>query len=508
MKQMKKQHGSLFQIIKLLKIKIMKITEPYNYTIKEMKQIIVEWEAMGQIIDDYKVSEGIEDLAEEEFIYLFGESTLYPNIYFADPYECYDYRFASDYEWYLLKNGFNPFTGEIFSETEWPIYHIIEGIDTINPDDVSQEFHFCNSQLTFEEVIKEATIMDRFHLIIDDNHNIIGSGFFDAGDDINEYFRIKGLNEDFEFMKVEEPDTIDEGEWEFLVAQDLEYYSSLKSKDVDVYVSDILEVIELLNKPMDETAFRLLVHWNDGENQFLIMVNDYEQYCFYKVGLEKETSNIDRAIYLGSSMYSMFVLDIIQYFQNTGKALGYCDGSTEVEFLKGTDITNNQILSKGRIDHISDLAIQRYYAGKINLDIEQALIVMLSITHFLKFEMDHQKALYDKHNDRMVKELEDFKKAEGITNWRGEMGWIHKNGALQYNICIQDLLLQTLYKLNGSYYRTNDRDYDWEEKFDKIFVDMPFGREFDRAMIKFLLLPLYNSTHNTNYILESDYLKK
>ena len=120
--------------------------------------------------------------------------------------------------------------------------------------------------------------------------------------------------------------------------------------------------------------------------------------------------------------------------------------------------------------------------------------------------MDHQKAWYDKHDERMVKELEDFKKAEGITDWKGEMDWIHKNGALQYNICIQDLLLQTLFKLNGSYYRINDRDYDWEEEFDKIFVDMPFGRKFDLAMIKFLLLPLYNSIHNTNYILQSDFL--
>ena len=85
------------------------------------------------------------------------------------------------------------------------------------------------------------------------------------------------------------------------------------------------------------------------------------------------------------------------------------------------------------------------------------------------------------------------------------MDWIHKNGALQYNICIQDLLLQTLYTLNGSYYRINDRHYDWEEEFNKVFVDMPFGREFDREMIRFLLLPLYNSTHNTNYIFQSDY---
>ncbi len=49
----------------------MKITNPYRYTIDEMKQIIAEWEEMGQIINDYKASERIEDLTEEEFICLF-----------------------------------------------------------------------------------------------------------------------------------------------------------------------------------------------------------------------------------------------------------------------------------------------------------------------------------------------------------------------------------------------------------------------------------------------------
>lgn len=55
--------------------------------------------------------------------------------------------------------------------------------------------------------------------------------------------------------------------------------------------------------------------------------------------------------------------------------------------------------------------------------------------------------------------------------------------------------------LNGLNYRINDRDYDWEEEFDKILIKMPFGKEFDIANIGFLLLLLYNSTHDTNYVL-------
>jgi len=63
-------------------------------------------------------------------------------------------------------------------------------------------------------------------------------------------------------------------------------------------------------------------------------------------------------------------------------------------------------------------------------------------------------------------------------------------------------LLQTLYTLNGSYYRINDRDYEWEDSLYKIFYEMPYGQEFDIAILDFLLLPLYNITHETNYVMQ------
>jgi hypothetical protein len=371
-----------------------------------------------------------------------------------------------------------------------------------NKKDISE----ADRNFTFEQALEQASSLDRFCPFKDEPDNTLCSFFYDLGDNINEYYKIINADNEYDYMKMEEPDCIDQGEWEFMLYQDLEYYSSLKSGEVDVYVSDISNLIELLNKPLEETVFRLYIHWNDGENKFLIMVTDYQPFFSYKVGLEKETNNLESVIYLGNCIDSSYVLDIIQYFQNTGKSLGYCDGCTEVEILNGTSIPIDQILSERRIDHILDLSIQRYYADKINLDIEQALTIMLSITHFFKLEMDHKVNWYNKHANRVEKEIEDFKKVEGIKDWWDEMDWIQKNGALEYNICIQDLLFQTLYTLNGSYYRINDRDYEWEEEFDKIFVDMPFGREFDRAIIKFLLLPLYNSTHNTKYILQSDFL--
>ena len=164
---------------------------------------------------------------------------------------------------------------------------------------------------------------------------------------------------------------------------------------------------------------------------------------------------------------------------------------------------NTQYLSDVKINEIISLSEQRYYDGTIKLDVEQALIVMLSITHFFKFAMDCQREWDTKYEDRMNREVEQFKTEQGILNGRDEMLWIIKNGALQYHICIQDLLLLTLFTLNGTYYRINDRDYDWEEEFDKVFVGMPFSRDFDIAMIKFLLLPLYNRTHDTSYELNS-----
>ena len=164
---------------------------------------------------------------------------------------------------------------------------------------------------------------------------------------------------------------------------------------------------------------------------------------------------------------------------------------------------NKQYLSDVKINEIIALSEQRYYDGTIKIDVEQALIVMLSITHFFKFAMDYQRGWYTKYEDRINREVEQFKAEQGISNGRYEMLWIIKNGTLQYHICIQDLLLQTLFALNGTYYRINDHDYDWEEGFDKIFVGMPYGRDFDIAMIQLLLLPLYNASHKTKYKLSS-----
>jgi len=163
-----------------------------------------------------------------------------------------------------------------------------------------------------------------------------------------------------------------------------------------------------------------------------------------------------------------------------------------------------QILTKEKITEILDLADTVRYDGIINIDVEQALLIMLKITFHFKYEMDYQIQWFAKHKERVDKELKQFMAEQGIKNLQDDLEWVHQNGALEYHICIPDLLLHTLYSLNGTHFRDRDRDYEWEEELYKIFYHMPSGREFEEAMLDFLLLPLYNRTHGTNYIIQGD----
>jgi hypothetical protein len=157
------------------------------------------------------------------------------------------------------------------------------------------------------------------------------------------------------------------------------------------------------------------------------------------------------------------------------------------------------IISKEKTEEIIRLGNECHYNGIIKMDVEQALIVMLHITHIFKLRMDQQKKWYKKYEDRINREVEQFKADQGIRDFLDENEWKQKHGELQYHLSIQELLLQTLYSFNGSYYNINVWYQEYEEAFDTIFVDMPIGREFDLAIMKFLLSPLYNSNHKTNY---------
>lgn len=288
-----------------------------KFTIDEMKQIIAEWEEMGQIIDDYKATERIEDLTEEEFICLFGESTLYPNIYFAEPGEGYDYAFVSDYDWHLLENGINPFTGDIFNQAEWSACPIIVGVDTIDPADVAQDLYWANANLTFGEALEQASNLDRFYLIIDEKDNIIGSGLFDAGENIEEYFRIN-YPDNYEYMKVEEPDSLSQGESECSLADDLDYFLSKRTKTVELYVDDMDELDQLLHEPIHWTISHLIIHMEASGKKFLIVVTVYGQLIYYKVIIQINPNSPNNLKTLGWDIFPESVLEMIDYFIETG----------------------------------------------------------------------------------------------------------------------------------------------------------------------------------------------
>jgi hypothetical protein len=175
--------------------------------------------------------------------------------------------------------------------------------------------------------------------------------------------------------------------------------------------------------------------------------------------------------------------------------LGQIERERSETFFKINAKGHRQDLSPSEIDAIIGLACQRYLADTIDTKLGDAILSMLRIVHFFKFKMIHQVEWYNKHQPRVDQETKRFKKEQNLTSWSDEVEWIKKNGPIKYTICIQDLMLQVLYTMNGSHYRINDPDYEWEEEFDKIFVEMPYGPEFDKVIINFLLLPLYKSTH-------------
>jgi len=267
------------------------------------------------MIADYELQNGIEVITEEELLDIIPESELYPNLYLPEGWE--DDFFSwhiSDYEWDQLQNGFNPFTGEVTLNSA---YFIHEDVDEIMPYEVSGEFCWCPCNGTFEETIEMATIMDKLYLVMDTHGNIVGYDFFDVGDNINEYMRLKGYEDDCEFMKVDEPG-IDEVEWESALADDLEYFASLRTKYIDVYVADTNELEQFLKRDIHETAYRIKIHLEADAKRFLIVVTVDEQYIIYRVFHELDNASINNLKSLGWDTWPESALQIIDYYLETG----------------------------------------------------------------------------------------------------------------------------------------------------------------------------------------------
>jgi hypothetical protein len=275
-------------------------------------------EEFSRLIADYELQNGIEVITEEELLDIIPESELYPNLYLPEGWE--DDFFSwhiSDYEWDQLQNGFNLFTGEVTLNSA---YIILEDVDEIMPYEVSEEFCWCPCNATLEETIAMATIMDKLYLVMDTHGNIVGYDFFDVGNNINEYMRLKGYDDDCEFMKVDDPG-IDEVEWECALADDFEYSQSIGTVTVDIYVADWNELEQFLYKPIHETIFRQKIHLDIKDDKFLIVVTLDEQYTIHEVFLELENNGMKNYKSLGWDTYDESVLNIIKYYLETGMTL-------------------------------------------------------------------------------------------------------------------------------------------------------------------------------------------
>lgn len=278
-------------------------------------------EELSKIIAEYELQNGVEMITEEELLDLIPESDLYPNLYLPkggiDYYDCIN---ISDYDWHLLQKGFNPFTGEFFEEILGSEYYIMEDIDEIMPYEVAGEFFMCPFDITFEEVKQLAVTMDRVYFIMGSDGGIIDYGFCDVGENFDDFLRIRGFLDDYEYMKVDDPG-IDEVEWECALVEDLEYSQSIGTVTVDIYVTDLNELELFLYKPIHETIFRQIIHLNIKDDKFLVVVTLDDQYTIHEVYLELENNGSKNFKSLGWDTYDESVLNIINYYLETGMTL-------------------------------------------------------------------------------------------------------------------------------------------------------------------------------------------
>jgi len=91
------------------------IMKEYNYTVEEMTQKVAEYRKNEKIIAEYKKAEDIDSITEEEMTNLLGTTffdiNVYANVHYFGHYDLSMY--ISDYEQYLIDNGYDPFLAEL-----------------------------------------------------------------------------------------------------------------------------------------------------------------------------------------------------------------------------------------------------------------------------------------------------------------------------------------------------------------------------------------------------------
>jgi len=135
------------------------IKREYYYTIEEMIQIIAEYEIEKQIIAEYKVTEGIETITEEELLNLLGDNFLYSNLYWIGPhyYSGCEHLYISDYDQYQIDNGYDPITADFLDELNRIDYQFIPTVDTVQLYDVENE-DWSKFSCTWEELVDAAYV--------------------------------------------------------------------------------------------------------------------------------------------------------------------------------------------------------------------------------------------------------------------------------------------------------------------------------------------------------------
>lgn len=169
---------------------------------------------------------------------------------------------------------------------------------------------------------------------------------------------IKKLNESIEAKKL-----IDAKYEEEL--PDKSTLSSFKqrTKTKEYHYDDIHEVYKTLAKDMDEDTCKVIILYRNFEINKTFNVESDEFGCF-----------LEAYVHVGE-------------FRN-GIASSY---SPEELIWCIEKYRPHIIISKEKTEEIIRLANECHYNGIIKMDVEQALIVMLHVTHIFKLRMDQQK---------------------------------------------------------------------------------------------------------------------
>ena len=479
----------------------------------------VKIENMAEIIEEYKSQNKIDVMTEEEFTNIFGESTLYP-YYFLPTYGKNSYYgfLISDYELSMFRRGVGLIEDpalELYLEHEDEMRKSEDGFDLGDAEQLSETDQFYDFRSDYYD-----DLIDKYYGTSTSRINMDLNSVQEEANDEN-FIMSYGCDLGY-------ADSISQGEWECELQDEVESLPNwMGTKSIQTQKSNIVNLFNAMDGNIekelqdadyvnefeyekelhDEIAVRSfkrriktkVYHYNDLNDVYKTLAIDMEQDTRV-LKIYFRNFEVTKTFHLGSDEIGCF-LELHAFEDDGRRIIGSCYSPDElikcIEHYRPI-----LILREEKIEKICNLGIKSSYDGTINLDVEQALIIMLQITHLFKSRMDYQSQCYKKNANPMQKDVEQFKAESNIKNKWDEKECNHKHGALHYHISIQHLLLQTLYALNGRYYDIDCNRNRWEESFNKIFVDMPCGKDFDQAMIDFILLPLYNYTHEIYYKLK------